>query len=621
MRAFSLAVVLTVAEVLAAAPLQAREYRLVRSVPTPLGITAMVEWQGKAFVGFHGGAGLVDLDAGQVVRTYTVQGDREQVPAAVTAASGYVVFSDPFSRFGGPGGSVYVFDGDTAVLRRTLEAPQPAERDFFGSTVVAVGTTLFVGAPGFGNGEPGAVHAFDLESGGLQRTLRSPTPHADDYFGAAIAAIDGRVLVGAPRQRVGDAVGGAAHLFDVADGTLVGSLFDPTPSDLGDAYSTFPSVFGSHVAFRAGELVVSDPATVADAPPALHLFDGTTGALRMSFPALSEDGPGFAVPGMGDDLFIAVPSFNSFRRGGVYLANASSGVVREVLTRPVGSAGRYNRNGYGVAVALVGGRLVVSDELYPTTTAPRQGKLFVYADTTACGDGALDADEACDDGNDVNGDGCDRNCRETACGNGEATVGEECDDGDLVDGDGCDSNCRPSVCGNGIVTPPEQCDSGNEGGGGGCDHDCRFTSSTTITVTTTSTTRPPSACELDSSVCDDADPCTADGCAGGRCAHDPVGGIEAVTCLLDGAALRTPSCTGLAIPAAVNDRLGDARALIGDGGRRQLRRATRLLTQAGTFVARARRQRKLRPACAREMTQLIDAVRADVRALRQGRTP
>ncbi|MFC1655756.1 MYXO-CTERM sorting domain-containing protein [Patescibacteria group bacterium] len=49
-----------------------------------------------------------------------------------------------------------------------------------------------------------------------------------------------------------------------------------------------------------------------------------------------------------------------------------------------------------------------------------------------CGDNNVDAGEDCDDGNRINGDGCDENCyTETAdCGNGQIDVGEECDPGD-----------------------------------------------------------------------------------------------------------------------------------------------------------------------------------------------
>ncbi|HAC79171.1 MAG TPA: hypothetical protein DCG06_02670, partial [Deltaproteobacteria bacterium] len=162
-----------------------------------------------------------------------------------------------------------------------------------------------------------------------------------------------------------------------------------------------------------------------------------------------------------------------------------------------------------------------------------------------CGDGDLDPDEECDDGNIVSGDGCDGNCTLPSCGNALATAGEECDgytglcdggirdgrlcsqhsdclggvcsscwgacqddctcgnaprtligavcepacgdgrvsfpeqcdDGNFIDGDGCDSNCTPSVCGNTIVTTGEKCDGdqaaclGGERDGEWCRHD------------------------------------------------------------------------------------------------------------------------------------------------------
>jgi cysteine-rich repeat protein len=45
-----------------------------------------------------------------------------------------------------------------------------------------------------------------------------------------------------------------------------------------------------------------------------------------------------------------------------------------------------------------------------------------------CGDGALSGSEICDDGNDINGDGCDNNCTITGCDNGVASSGERCFD-------------------------------------------------------------------------------------------------------------------------------------------------------------------------------------------------
>lgn len=56
-----------------------------------------------------------------------------------------------------------------------------------------------------------------------------------------------------------------------------------------------------------------------------------------------------------------------------------------------------------------------------------------------CGNGIVEGDEECDDGNTANTDGCTTGC--TICGNGVTTSPEACDDGNLVAGDGCASDC------------------------------------------------------------------------------------------------------------------------------------------------------------------------------------
>ena len=114
------------------------------------------------------------------------------------------------------------------------------------------------------------------------------------------------------------------------------------------------------------------------------------------------------------------------------------------------------------------------------------------------------------------------------CGNGIVNTGEECDDGNLVDGDGCDSNCTLTRCGNGIVTAGEQCDDGNLLAGDCCSPICQFESDTT-------------ACEKDGNLC------TADHCDGaGKCVVGPN-----LVCADDGNSCNGPeSCnptTGLCV--------------------------------------------------------------------------
>ncbi len=58
-----------------------------------------------------------------------------------------------------------------------------------------------------------------------------------------------------------------------------------------------------------------------------------------------------------------------------------------------------------------------------------------------CGDGVIDAGEACDDGNRADGDGCSSDCSSNeSCGNGRIDPGEECDGpvmGEWLDCDAC----------------------------------------------------------------------------------------------------------------------------------------------------------------------------------------
>ena len=71
---------------------------------------------------------------------------------------------------------------------------------------------------------------------------------------------------------------------------------------------------------------------------------------------------------------------------------------------------------------------------FPTDTPPTQ---------PVCGDGNVDADEECDDGNTEDGDGCSSACEiEPRCGDGSIDPGEECDDRNSRNGDGCSSECK-----------------------------------------------------------------------------------------------------------------------------------------------------------------------------------
>jgi general secretion pathway protein A len=81
-----------------------------------------------------------------------------------------------------------------------------------------------------------------------------------------------------------------------------------------------------------------------------------------------------------------------------------------------------------------------------------------------CGDGLVDPGEECDDGNDIDSDGCLTSCRQAVCGDGVLHAGvEECDDGNARNDDACLFGCALARCGDGYVhTGVEQCDDGND---------------------------------------------------------------------------------------------------------------------------------------------------------------
>jgi cysteine-rich repeat protein len=95
----------------------------------------------------------------------------------------------------------------------------------------------------------------------------------------------------------------------------------------------------------------------------------------------------------------------------------------------------------GLAVRFI--QTIVIDPVLPTTVyaGTRGGGIYDIVQFV-CGSGVLDPGEQCDDGNTIDGDGCDSNCTLTGCGNGIVTAGEQCDDGNLIDGDGCSSTCQ-----------------------------------------------------------------------------------------------------------------------------------------------------------------------------------
>lgn len=170
-----------------------------------------------------------------------------------------------------------------------------------------------------------------------------------------------------------------------------------------------------------------------------------------------------------------------------------------------------------------------------------------------CGDGHYDdrtgsthESEACDDGNDVDGDGCDTDCTfsctrasdcmdmETCNGMETCTAGHTCMAGTMVaDLDPCTipstgtmaschgGLCRAGACPDGNTDAGEECDDNNMMDGDGCDADCTFSCQDDTEcqdgdpcngVETCNTMTHACAAATTPLSCDDGDACTTDTC-------------------------------------------------------------------------------------------------------------
>jgi cysteine-rich repeat protein len=104
--------------------------------------------------------------------------------------------------------------------------------------------------------------------------------------------------------------------------------------------------------------------------------------------------------------------------------------------------------------------------------------------SATCGDGTLvPTCEVCDDGAANSSsvpDACRPGCVHPTCGDGTIDSDEECDDGNLLDCDGCTGICEleaGTTCGDGIRGPlacGEACDDGNAIAGDGCTPACKM---------------------------------------------------------------------------------------------------------------------------------------------------
>jgi len=207
-----------------------------------------------------------------------------------------------------------------------------------------------------------------------------------------------------------------------------------------------------------------------------------------------------------------------------------------------------------------------------------------------CGNGQRDKGERCDDGNDLNGDGCDAQCRKErgyncgtpgvacmpVCGDGLVLGEEQCDDSETEDGDGCSETCRieqgwacpnagasceASLCGDGLVAGAETCDDRGDVPGDGCSTTCLIEPGYRCLVAG----EPCVAAECSDGIragdelCDDSNDDSGDGCLGDCSGVEPNHACPPA----GGACVKTSEC-GDGIRTS-DEQCDDQRAGVNDG--------------------------------------------------------
>lgn len=115
-------------------------------------------------------------------------------------------------------GAAYLFDTNGTLLM-TFTNPTPASEDFFGNSVAGVGPDwVLIGAYADNTGadKAGAAYLFGT-NGVLLTTITNPTPADSEWFGCSVAAVGTDwMLIGAAGDNTGAGDAGAAYLFRAA---------------------------------------------------------------------------------------------------------------------------------------------------------------------------------------------------------------------------------------------------------------------------------------------------------------------------------------------------------------------------------------------------------------------
>lgn len=248
-------------------------------------------------------------------------------------------------------GSVYVFDlTQNGRFIQRLNAPTLALGDSFGQNIAAGHNLVLVGAPQtrIGGVTVGVVHAYLASSLSFLTTLAPTDGTPNSFYGSAIDVSADYVAVGASRNNIGVGIGesGSVYLYDYMSGALLHKLIPDDPQ--------FSADFGASLAIVGDRIIVGAPFTsnTGGSSGSVYIFDAISG--DQIHKIIADDSSSFSWFGHevlvdGDTLVIAAP-FNQLgggRTGSIYLYDLSTYELIDRIDNPA-PLGAVDRFGFFV---------------------------------------------------------------------------------------------------------------------------------------------------------------------------------------------------------------------------------------------------------------------------------
>jgi hypothetical protein len=266
-------------------------------------------------------------------------------------------------------GAAYLFSAQGTLLT-TFTNPTPPSRQQFGMSVAALGTDgVLIGAYGYGPAEAwqaGAVYLFRT-NGALLTTFTHPSPTYDDCFGSSVVAVGAdRVLIGSRGYSAGASGAGAAYLFGT-NGTLLATFTNPTPA-VNDFFGVSAAAVGTD------RLLIGAPNdnTGGTMAGAAYLFS-TNGTLLTTFTNVTPaagDRFGGSVAAVGTDRVL----IGAAGAGAAYLFG-TNGTLLTTFTNPTPAVDAW----FGCSVAAVGTDRVLIGAYGDSTGASEAGAAYLFS--------------------------------------------------------------------------------------------------------------------------------------------------------------------------------------------------------------------------------------------------